>query len=159
MTRALIFISPSPSPKPFRRPGSPCIPDRSRTAEPFPCRESVSPEGRFSRRSTNPWARAARALSAPPHRLNSAPRPVFRWPWPENGHKRHALMLASQLPDTASDGRAVLRADGCTAEPPRAVQGWSAWSGIRTEKLRPAAECEAIVATASVLAVWMRCQI
>jgi hypothetical protein len=28
----------------------------------------------------------------------------------ENWHKRHALMLASQLPDNASDARAVLRA-------------------------------------------------
>ena len=27
-----------------------------------------------------------------------------------NWHKRHALMLASQLPDNASDARAVLRA-------------------------------------------------
>jgi hypothetical protein len=28
----------------------------------------------------------------------------------ENWHKRHALMLASQLPDNASDANAVLRA-------------------------------------------------
>jgi hypothetical protein len=35
-TRAV--ISPSPSPTPFVRSGSLCIPDRWRTAEPFPCR-------------------------------------------------------------------------------------------------------------------------
>src|ERR1700738_2846000 len=41
-------ISPLPSHTLFLRLGSLCIPDRSRTAEPFPCRENVSPECRFA---------------------------------------------------------------------------------------------------------------
>jgi hypothetical protein len=34
----------------------------------------------------------------------------------ENWHKRHALSLASQLPDNASDARAVLREVQCIVD-------------------------------------------